>query len=166
MQNSLLLKIIIGVAILALSEIYQFHNLNQRVPSLSEFSQTKAISGAYSLSHGGKTTWTSVGGREFYCGVGADGPHGSCSGEVNMPNGSVITVEAATINTDAGNVLYASEIKFGSNEIYSQSPEKSLQGWWSKSFLGTLTPLLWLMGGYYAVLTFLSVRKERAERGE
>jgi hypothetical protein len=166
MQNSLPLKIMAGVAILALSEIYQFHSLNQRAPSLSEFSQTKAISGAYSLRYGGKTTWTSVGGREFYCGVGADGPHGSCSGEVNMPDGSVITVEAATINTDAGNILYASEIKFGSNEIYNQSPERSLHDWWSSSFLETIRQLLWLMGGYYAVLTFLSVKKKRAECGE
>lgn len=165
MQNSLLLKIIIGVAILVLNGIYQFHNLSRRAPSLSEFSQTNAISGAYSLKYGGKTTWTFIGGKEFYCGVGADGPHGSCSGEVSMPNGSVITVEAATINTDEGSVLYASKIKSGSNEIYSQPPEKSLHNWWLSSLINGSRSVLWLIIGYYAVLTFLSL-KNRGKRDE
>lgn len=155
MTGSLFFKIVIGLFIFLAAITYQFGKLKKLAPSLDDFKKTTEISGIYTYQKFGRNYETQVAGKPIYCGVNYSGGVGSCVAHLRgVPPNSQVTVTAASIKANGGDVLCVSSITFDGREIYRKSPEEIFSDWWVTSRLHvTIIPML--LVAIYLVIVFV-----------
>ena len=152
MTSSLLIKITVGLAIFLVVSIYQIEKIKEFTPSLLNFSQTTDISGSSSYLTSGRFGASLIDGKVFFCSAEYSGGNGPCRAVAKLPEGSKITVAAATLETSRGPILYAINVKSNAQEIYKISPEKALRDWWIGSFLGLSIRSVLSVSMYFVIL--------------
>jgi hypothetical protein len=160
MTSSLLIKISIGLAIFLVMSIFQIKKIREFAPSLLDFNQTTDISGVSSYLPYGRTGISRVDGKVFFCGADYSGSDAPCRALAKLPDGSKITVAAATLKTNGGTILYAMNVKFNSQEIYKISPEEALRKWWIGSCIG-MSIMPGLSVGMYILILALFIKTSR-----